>query len=383
MDLSPGQAAAIAKHVYAVRQESDIQTALEMGAGLGLGDTFRVDGGSRFEGASGGLLFRQRSGFGYVARGVGARQGEALVAIRGTVTARDWWTDANIGLQIGPGGWPVHAGFHDTFRSFVGELQAFFARGSFSRVHCVGHSLGGALATLTADHLSRNRIGAVSLYTFGSPRVGALGFSRSLTRRLGPEGVHRVFHDADPVSMIPIFPYAHVPAGEPGLRLSWSGGRVAVSAHFMESYIGSVGDAGWAALERANASPDWARRAESWLASASSQNVIAFSASTLWMITRALAWLVKKITLLAVGAALTAGVTVLDQLAWLLHQGAAASREIADQLGSLIGVVFRYLGRAANAVGDLTVAFVRWVLGLLWSALQNTVQRAVNLISYE
>ncbi|HMQ97303.1 MAG TPA: hypothetical protein PKC42_04360, partial [Candidatus Nanoperiomorbaceae bacterium] len=121
--LSPKQTAAIAKHVYAVRQESDMQTVMELSGGLGIKDLFEVGKTSRMEGSSGPLLLSKKSGFGYVAKGIGQRQGEALIVLRGTVTTRDWWTDANIGLQSGPGGFLVHAGFNDTYKSFHKDLS--------------------------------------------------------------------------------------------------------------------------------------------------------------------------------------------------------------------------------------------------------------------
>jgi len=321
--LSPKQAATIAKHVYAVRQESDMDTVLELSGGLGISDLFEVDRTSRFQGTSGPLIFSKRSGFGYAARGLGTHRGEALVVIRGTATARDWLTDANCGLQRGASGGFVHAGFNDTFKSFVGELRQFFAKHDTTHAHCVGHSLGGALATLTADYLLGANVSGVSLYTFGSPRVGALGFSKHLTTRVAADNIYRVYHDADPVSMIPIFPFIHVPDPGPGVDLRWSGSRVSVPAHFMESYIGTV------------------------------------------------------------GLTLAAGVTVLDQLAWLLCQGALASKEIAERLVSLIGIIFRFLGRPIAAAVSLSVAFVRWVLDLLQSSLRITVHRALNLIPFQ
>jgi hypothetical protein len=88
----------------AVRQESDMQTVMELSGGLGIKDLFEVGKTSRMEGSSGPFLLSKKSGFGYVAKGIGQRQGEALIVLRGTVTARDWWTDANIGLQSGPEG---------------------------------------------------------------------------------------------------------------------------------------------------------------------------------------------------------------------------------------------------------------------------------------
>src|SRR5699024_9322989 len=112
------------------------------------------------------------SGFGYIAAGKGAHAGEVLVATRGTATRYDWLSNLNVAMQAGPGGTLVHAGFNEVWKSFAADVSAFLRGRNPSVVHCVGHSLGGALATLTADACSSAGIGELRLYTFGSPRVG-------------------------------------------------------------------------------------------------------------------------------------------------------------------------------------------------------------------
>jgi pimeloyl-ACP methyl ester carboxylesterase len=379
--LSPAQAATIASEVYTLHQEHDIAAAVRRSdVGLGIQDIFQVDSTSRFEATSGALAFRKRSGFGFVAHGIGRRQGEALIAIRGTITSRDWLTDGNIGLQMGPGSWPVHAGFNTTFKSFSDRFQMLFRNRNPSVVHCVGHSLGGALATLAADLISEGRLSGVKLYTFGSPRVGISGFARKLSRKVGGHSIYRVSHNADPVAMIPIFPFAHVPDPGPSYMMDWSGGRVAASAHFMEHYMDSIGNAAWGNLARPADAPDWDAHLRDWLESASSGSARMFSAEVLWLITKALAWIVKECLIVAVGTTLTVGATVLDRLAYLLHTGALASTKIARWLENLIRRIFQYLGRTANTVGALSVAFVRWVLGLLFRSLATTAGRALSML---
>ncbi|WP_350643813.1 hypothetical protein, partial [Psychrobacter sp. HY3-MNA-CIBAN-0198] len=48
-------------------------------------------------------------------------------------------------------------------------------------VHCVGHSLGGAVASLVADWAKRRFSSDVKLYTFGAPKVGLTNFALSTT----------------------------------------------------------------------------------------------------------------------------------------------------------------------------------------------------------
>lgn len=376
MTLSPKEAAGIARKVYTVRTESDMQDAYEASGGLGIRDSFDVATSKRMTSTTGPRMLSSPSGFGFIATGKGSRQGEALIALRGTVTAADWWTDANIGLASGPNGHRVHSGFNRTYEPIGQAIQSYLGKNNVSVVHCVGHSLGGALATLAASSVAGSGTG-VRLYTFGCPRVGTMGFTHSLTKNIGGDNIHRVFHTADPVSMIPIFPYLHAPFATPGLPIEWAGSRVAPSAHYMENYERSIGETQWHAL-RAAQPPDWEARAKAWLDTASSQTGMMGGFRTLWMITQALSWVMKKIAIAGLGLAATAAVTVLDQLASLLHKGAQMSIEIAGYVKTIIGSILKYLGRGVSAVANLTYSFVRWVLELLMRSLHTVVLTAVN-----
>lgn len=383
-DLTPLQAARIAQGVYRLR-DHDIAELDRLHQELGCEEQFHVgvnsDGsiaGQRFTGCSGGLIaWKQVTGFGYLAAGKGRRQGEVLVATRGTAIGVDWLSNLNIGIQRGPAGDLVHAGFNEVWKSFQGAIQEFMRGRNPSVIHCIGHSLGGALATLNAASFSSARVGDVRLYTFGSPRVGTGGFAKDLSARLNEGRIHRVYHRADPVPMIPVFPFAHVPTASPTCALvGGDRGPISVAAHSMAgSYIPGVGDASWAALERGTSDanePD----AQSWLDRVADGGgvILPFGARALRMIGRALAWLLQRARNLligTVGLTLTAGMTALDQLAWLLSTGAQATLDMGRYLGSFVGAVFRFLGRAAIGGVELTTWFIRWVLDLLFSTLSR------------
>ncbi|MCP4338671.1 MAG: hypothetical protein GY799_07215 [Desulfobulbaceae bacterium] len=70
-------------------------------------------------------------------------------------------------------------------------------------IHCIGHSLGGAVATLAAHWVKRTTYKYVELYTFGAPKPGFEGFAKSFTTLLEQKNVHRVYHSTDPVPMVP------------------------------------------------------------------------------------------------------------------------------------------------------------------------------------
>lgn len=98
------------------------------------------------------------SGFGFVAEGVAGRQGELILATRGTNFEHnkfDLATDANIGYAIGPRGNLVHRGFQKTFLGYRDQLINFITDGGrrkyISTIHCLGHSLGGALTNMAYE----------------------------------------------------------------------------------------------------------------------------------------------------------------------------------------------------------------------------------------
>jgi len=385
-ELSPSAAAAIARGAYRLRDDS-VSTVRERGQDLGCEEHFNVDDEGRFEGRSGGLAWKSITGFGYVASGKGAWQGDLLVATRGTAMKLDWLSNFNIGLQMGPGGMPVHAGFNEVWKSFAPELRNFLRNRNPTRIHCVGHSLGGALAALNADLLSAGHVADVVLYTFGAPRTGDGLFARSLTQRIGAAQIHRVSHPADPVPMIPLFPFWHLPFGCDGLGIAkTSNALVSVGAHSMaSSYIPGVADHGWATLGQGGAADD-ERRTKSWLEQAAEGHggFVMGSAALLTMIGKALRWLLEqagRLVMGTLGTAITATATVLDQLAWLLARAAQLSKEVGGHVKTLIGAIFGFLGRKAAQAGDVTVAFLRWLLELLFGSLRAVALRALSFLS--
>ena len=354
--------------MYALRREASLRTAFERSAGLGLDNLFAIDDAARLSGAS------AIGGFGLVAHGIGPRHGELLIALRGTAAMREMMTDVRGSLQSGPGGHLVHAGFNETFKSLHEQIRGAVAGTQPAAIHCVGHSLGGALATLTAESLVREGFRGLYLYTFGSPRVGLGSFSADLTHGLGEDHIHRVYHDADPVSMIPLFPYAHVPNRGRNMRLAWNGGRVAPAAHLMDNYIASVGEAGWAGISQpATGLLDDDVRA--WLDTAAPHTLL-LSASTFWAISDALWWLIRNIHACVIGTVFVVGATLLDRLAWILWQGALASRAVAADATALMRRIMQFLGRGTQSPVNLSVAFVRWALDLLFSTVTGAAALA-------
>jgi hypothetical protein len=384
--LTPQVAASIAKNVYTVENDQDWSRLksrgdAELDKAMGVSGNFTVNADAgRFSGTSGGNILRATSGFGHIASGLGARSSELLIAIRGTASRYDGLTDLMQSVSRGPSGYTVHVGFNRTFESFKPVIAEFLAKSKVKPtvVHVVGHSLGGALATITADYLAAQKL-ATKLYTFGCPRTGFEGFSRQLTQKVGAQNIFRVFHASDPVSMVPIFPFLHAPVGANGYMLPWDGMCVSVNAHFMDNYINSIGQASWAGLLRsAPESGKW-DQAEEWLKQVSQSGGTAkmYSARTMWMIMKCMDWILdmigKTIGLVGLGA-----VTILDRLAQVLYQGTLASVKIAGYVASLITAIMRFLGRTAVTGARSTTDFISWVLNMLFRFVSGVAHLAVQ-----
>lgn len=388
-ELSPSQAALIAHRVYALRPDTaTIQEERELGFSFGTEDMFALEESSRFRGQTGALAWKTLSGFGYVAPGIRDFDREALVATRGTDIPLDWLVNLNIGMRLGPAGLPVHAGFLTTWHSFQDRLAEFIRSQRPRVVHCVGHSLGGALATLTADWLSAEGWAEVKLYTFGSPRVGDATFSLALTRRIGAANIYRVHHPADVVTMIPMLPFFHVPMPGDSIPLpTGSGALISVAAHSMpESYIPGLAGRTWQGLRTGSGpGPNDGVEIKGWLEAAAEGkgSFVMGSARLLAMIGRALTWLVRK-AFYAIGSAygsrVTAGLTLLDALAWLLSKAAQLAGEIAGHIKTLLRAILGFLGRTAVGVGDVTMAFVRWLLATLVTVVGSFARRAMAML---
>lgn len=384
--LTPAQAAAIATGVYALQSRA-VSTLASEGTPLGIEGLFATGDADQLRGVSGALTRTEITGFGYIAQGVGTFRGQALVALRGTDSLADGLTDATIGAATGPTGSAVHSGFNTTWNSFAPSVQTFFRSHRPPVIHCVGHSLGGALATLAADYLSANTGALVELYTFGSPRVGGLAFARELSRRLTSDRIHRVYHPADPVAMVPLFPFLHLPFSGHGVSLPCdTTARISPDAHRMiSSYLPGVANMSWSQL-RANGTQTLSeRQIKAWLARASQgQGVIALGARTQELIAIALDWILRQcatVALIGLQSLIGGGLTLMDQLAYLLQRGAEVSRQVAGYVESLIMVILRFVGRSVQSGLSLTQQFIRWVLEILTSTIRAMVGAGISLAS--
>jgi len=301
--------------------------------------------------------------------------------VRGTRSVNDILSDAHAGTRQGPGGLPVHLGFMRIWETFAGDLKSFLQGRNPTHVHCVGHSLGGALATVCADYFASLKL-PVSLYTFGSPRVGTRAFSDNLTRGVGAENIYRVAHSTDPVTMVPAFPFLHTPTKGKSYTVPKSG-LIWISAHFMAGYFASVSGKSWASLVNTQVQFDWSDLvARAWLDAAKEgrSGITMYSVAGLNVIAQALRWLIRK----ALGFGLDTicldmadSYTAADVMAKLLSQAPALSKELADDTRTVMSAVLQFLGRTTATPVDITYQFIRWVFDLLYGSLNAMANRAL------
>jgi triacylglycerol lipase len=137
-----------------------------------------------------------------------------VVAFRGTEMKKmqDWMTDLKANLKPECGG-KVHKGFQDAIDHIWEQLLVTILqfRQQDQRVFLVGHSLGGALATLASVRLMRAHQPVAALYTYGSPRVGDRDF-RAEFNGLLLDRAFRFINDEDGVARLPMkmLGYCHV-----------------------------------------------------------------------------------------------------------------------------------------------------------------------------
>lgn len=162
--------------------------------------------------------------YGFVA--VGGDPVTAVIALRGTASAIEWWDDMHWKLvpftSVSDGG-QVAEGFFDVYRTFGTMTPGEQASSQASRAFAVevsdaivgfgsgldptmptivsGHSLGAALGTLLVADLAANTPIKPQAWTFASPRVGDATFA---ARYGGLSGVSwRIYNLVD---VVPYFP---------------------------------------------------------------------------------------------------------------------------------------------------------------------------------
>ena len=336
----------------------------------------------------------------------GDYENDVFLVFRGSTFANyaaDWISNARIGLEIGVSGKPVHIGFNHIFKSMIPQLETFFnsLSGPKPRIaHCIGHSLGGAIATLAADWVNHTqRSGAAKVYTFGAPRPATHFFAKTHTDKIQKQNIFRVYHESDPVPMIPIFPFCHAPFGNMAYFIHTKP-IIWPTDHMIGNYIDSVNAKGksWETLSPTGVHEPTEAQMQQWLES----NVkVEPSATSTWTwISSALFYILRKIvgfSLAKLQAAFIGAVTLADNIAALLKQGfdmggpddkngptggAAPARNIGYWVERLMRKIMQVLGWATNVAREtLSQSFMKRALEQLIEKSHGEARRAVRAIN--
>lgn len=331
--------------------------------------------GPVFEGTTG---LGTHSGFGYVLQFHEGTRRHAVIATRGTrpeLGLPDLLTDGRAGMTGFAGYGAVHKGFKTTFDSVLTNLGRTGTHLAMDAdvVHCVGHSLGGAVATLVAAHFAAQGK-QVKLYTFGSPRVGAAGTYAAMHQALGQQNIFRVAHDLDPISLVGPFPYIHVnpSASHPNFMTipSPTGSLFSTANHDMMQYIGSVGgeDQWWSDAHALSAQVEHDNAVLArWLLHEDNQPgwVQYASARTLGLLFKLFAHVLKGMS-----TSIILGLTAVDLVAELLLTGLYKTGAMLGRVWDLLRHAAAWAGIHLQAGADFTAAILRAILSAMLARLK-------------
>lgn len=373
--IKPVFAATLADDVYDLTRQPDLGKALKT-LNYKHSDSFRFAEDGLLKGKSGGpALLKCRTAFGFVLVGKGIYEGHAFIIFRGTQYLADWLTNGNVTLSRSSLGQPVHDGFNLAFKSMQPKVQEFLKLVQDRTLHCIGHSLGGALATLCAEWIRATYGIKPFLYTFGSPRAGLMGFADICTSRIGPERIFRVYHRTDVVPCMPIWPFVHTPSRGDDYYLPSPGLMVGAAYHDMGEYIDSVRGAEWKTLGKLKLEKKSEAGIEQWLKQSAP---MAMTLNTLDWINQAIIYVLGKCMAGAawvISQQCSTTLSLLDSLAFILHKGIKLTEDISSLVVYLIRKIMILLGhKPAVDAADMTLHFIRSI----FIQLQRKVSELAN-----
>lgn len=342
--------------------------------------------GGVIHGTSGSIIstvFKRTTGFAIVGKGIGRFSNDVALGIRGTnmTSGRDWFSNLNAGLAVADNQSTVHSGFQKVFKSMQPVLEKQLApllnTNSSGIVHCAGHSLGGALASLAAIWIKQRFGNRVALYTFGAPRVGLNDFAMKSTGSI--DKIYRCVHGNDPVPMVPVWPFFHAPLNGSSVLLTSATG-INVSSHSMLKNPGYTNTARgqWEDLQRRGDTIKAVRLTY--------ERRVECSFSTHWQekLTHALITLLRDagfLTAVSVQMGVSGVMTFYDYLAATVEKIAEMTPQFAKQVLGLLGHMLVFAGKVTATVIELTARFIRWVFKVTLEAMYRVARQAIEMVS--
>jgi hypothetical protein len=311
--------------------------------------------------------------YGMVMPGERNRPDEALITFRGSSHTSDYiLTDVAMAPGVSPQGFLVHGGFAKVFETCKDEIDRALAqlhriRGRNIRtLHICGHSMGGALATLCAEHFINSGY-TIYLYTFGAPRVGMRDHAHFMWQNLGAN-LFRYYYPNDWITWLPIMPYWHMPGTL--LTPKYGSGFIPRGVH------GDYFDPGVQNIERqATGTAFIPHDLQEEVKQLFSKNPSGFRC------VRAMKIAIKVINLIirsVGGVILFAGATVVDQVAHLLFNFGMKNSISKTLITSLITYMMRILGKPFYSVGKCIKSFLGWLLELFMKMVRGNARESIQ-----
>ena len=315
----------------------------------------------------------------------------AFIVLRGTKVLGDLLTDLNVITSRSAAGHSVHDGFNQAFNSLRTQLDHFiagFAQQNTSIVHCIGHSLGGALASLCAEYLKVATRKEVYLYSFGSPRVGLSMFSDELSRALTPERVFRVYHRTDIVPCVPTWPYTHVPSlmAEMHDYFQPSPGKLpSAEWHKMDNYQKTIGSNSWSQLRGRRFEPFNDQATEAWL---NHKSPIHFTIMDLTRLDKAIWYVLKKcIRFLGITASFfvnpASDFNIYDTVAYVMHKAFKTAEVTVKSASKIPWLIKALIRKICGLLGIIEAEktdrnFIRTIFQWLSARLKQYCREAID-----
>lgn len=381
--LSPSLAAQLANFAYKSLEANN--TSRKINANPIITSHFAFDpSASTFTGISGTAaehILDHCTGFGFfgIGNNKGNHKGEVVLTFRGTAGIADTLTDLHCGMTVGPNYKAVHAGFNRTFESIKPQLSKILSKLGSRPVHCVGHSLGGALATLAANWIKSQFKMPVKLYTFGAPRVGCNPFAIQTETNLN--GIYRAVHRSDPVPMVPVWPFVH--AGSE-YRLSTCVSLTGAAHKMAGNAPGYINTASrypdYKSMERGSLSNLTMTRLKYV-----NRHHASFNALWADKITSALLTLLResgKITSILAQGVVAGTLTIYDALARSLVEISKMSSKYVEDCKGVLGHILNFVGKSGVTLVDITYSKVKKILYWMLEKLNQLVIAAVKVSPY-
>src|SRR5690554_6031809 len=402
--ILPPQAAKLAKDVYRLVDKNTVILETVSFFKQNYSNVFELSLDNVAQSRTGGPSFiKIETAFGLMAYGVGGAKNSAFIILRGTRILADLLTDFNaMWSSTSVQGYKIHDGFSQAFKALRPQFEVFvagFAARGITEVHCIGHSLGGALATLCAEYVGAKTGCETYLYTFGSTRVGLTSFAQNLSERLEGQGdkqakvqlmrFFRVHLQTDIVSCVPTWPYSHVPfvsssqndyfQPSPGFMpmLAW---------HDMDKYKETVDRKTWADLRGKRFESYDDNSIERWLTNG---RKLVLDVVQLEWLERAIWYVLKKsmsylkisIDFFNIG---NSNFTIYDTIAYVFDKALSAADKFIEAIPSLIMALINKIcslwsGKTVNSVSD-PLALIREVFLKFQNLLYAHCRQAIDSV---